>query len=168
MSILEAKKPENVKVNTLMSSKVIKIKGDNLIPHVAQAFRNHHISSAPVVNDESEIIGFVTLGDCLKCMVNCLFHENMKSKTVKDIMTTDVITINDTADIFELESLFVGKSLHDVPVVNQSGDLVGMVSRRDALAGIERLYNETTKYAEELKKPLELTLINRMKYLSKN
>lgn len=165
MSILTAKKPQDVTVKMLMTRKVISVREDFSVPNVAHIISKNDISSVPVLGDSDVIVGFVTISDCFKCMVNCLFHDEIKSKVAKDVMSTDIKSIGENADIFELENFFIQNGIHTAPVVTSSGELVGMISRRDALVGIEKLYAETLKYKGDLKEPLELTLTERMKYL---
>lgn len=168
MSILNAKRPENIKAHMLMSKKVLKIDRDTPVASVAQALTQHKLSSAPVLDKAGSVIGFITLGDCLKCLVNCLFHDHAIQKTAADVMTTNVVSASEETDLFELENLLVNRGIHDLPVINSDGELLGMISRRDAVAGIEKLYRDTNKYREELKTPLELTLCERMKYIARS
>jgi len=51
--------------------------------------------------------------------------------TAADIMTTDVHTIREDADIKDLAKLFVEHRVNAMPVLGQDGKLVGMVSQTD-------------------------------------
>ena len=50
---------------------------------------------------------------------------------IKNIMTTDLVTVNANASIDELEGIFKANNFHHVPVLNKEGKLVGIVSRED-------------------------------------
>lgn len=52
---------------------------------------------------------------------------------VKDLMTTDVAVIRRDADVHELEKLLLQKKVHGLPVVDENGSLVGVVSQTDLL-----------------------------------
>lgn len=52
-------------------------------------------------------------------------------QTAADIMTTDVHTIREDADIKDLAKVFVERKVNAMPVVDSEGKLVGMVSQTD-------------------------------------
>jgi CBS-domain-containing membrane protein len=58
----------------------------------------------------------------------------MGMKQVADLMTRDVAVINHKSDVHELEKLLLEKRVHGLPVVNDDGILVGVVSQTDLLA----------------------------------
>jgi len=55
----------------------------------------------------------------------------------KDIMTKQVICIQETAKIFELTKLLTEKMISGVPVCNKRGKVVGIVTERD-LIGLKK------------------------------
>jgi CBS domain-containing protein len=58
----------------------------------------------------------------------------MNTKRVADLMTRDVAVINRKSDVHELEKLLLEKRVHGLPVVNDEGILVGVISQTDLLA----------------------------------
>jgi CBS-domain-containing membrane protein len=58
----------------------------------------------------------------------------MSVKQVADLMTRDVAVINRKSDVHELEKLLLEKRVHGLPVVDDDGILVGVVSQTDLLA----------------------------------
>ncbi len=168
MSILNATKPVDVRVSMLMNKKIISVQTDFSVPDVAHLLTRHNISSVPVLNKELSVVGFVTLGDCLKCMVNCLYHGHNNLMEAKDIMTKEVVKVPETLDLFSLEDLLISKNIHDAPVVNENDEMVGMITRKAAVKGIEQLYRETLQYKASIKEPLEMTAHERMRYTMKH
>lgn len=51
----------------------------------------------------------------------------------RDVMTTDVIVARPEASVYEIACLMTEKRISGVPVVNKSGDVIGMVSESDLL-----------------------------------
>ncbi len=49
----------------------------------------------------------------------------------KDIMTTEVITINETAKIYELTKILAEHKISGVPVCDADGNVVGIVTAAD-------------------------------------
>ena len=58
----------------------------------------------------------------------------MSVKQVADLMTRDVAVINRKSDVHELEKLLLERRVHGLPVVNDDGILVGVISQTDLLA----------------------------------
>ncbi len=84
----------------------------------------------------------------------------------KDIMTTNVITVNQSAPIPLIAKILVENSISGVPVVDNENNLVGMVSEGDLLRketnprlpdhinilGAFIYYNGVERYHDDLKK----------------
>lgn len=58
----------------------------------------------------------------------------MPVEQVADLMTRDVAVINYKSDVHELEKLMLERRVHGLPVVNDDGILVGVISQTDLLA----------------------------------
>lgn len=57
----------------------------------------------------------------------------------KDIMTRDVVTVTPETGVTEIARLLLERRFNGVPVVNQSGDLVGVISQSDLIAEQKKL-----------------------------
>ncbi len=58
----------------------------------------------------------------------------MKEKLARDIMKTDVITVRPETSIEELGRLFIEKDISGAPVVDEDGNLVGIVTENDLIS----------------------------------
>ncbi|MCB0361274.1 MAG: CBS domain-containing protein [Bdellovibrionales bacterium] len=168
MSFVSAKRPQVPKVSDLMTTQVICVHSDYNIPNVAKILNSHKISSAPVLNGDGGIVGFISVEDCMKCLVHCLFHDQLIPKTAADVMTKTVKSIKCDADLLSLEEFFSQQNLRHAPVVDESFHLVGMVSRKDVLSALEKLYVKTTDFKTELKKPFELDRVTKLKMVAEH
>jgi CBS domain-containing protein len=63
--------------------------------------------------------------------------------TAKDIMTKDVITVKPDTSIEELASLLVEHQISGAPVVDESGNLYGIVTENDLISRSKRLHIPT-------------------------
>ncbi len=61
----------------------------------------------------------------------------------KDIMTGDVITINSEATVEELARLLIQHKISGVPVVDDRGGLIGVVTENDLISQNKRLHIPT-------------------------
>lgn len=61
----------------------------------------------------------------------------------KDIMTTNVITVKPSTTIEELSQKLIEYNISGVPVVNDAGDLIGIVTENDLISRNKRLHIPT-------------------------
>jgi CBS-domain-containing membrane protein len=61
----------------------------------------------------------------------------------KDIMTRDVITVKPTTTIEELARTFIEKKISGAPVVDDNGDVIGIVTENDLISQNKRLHIPT-------------------------
>ena len=59
--------------------------------------------------------------------------------TAKDIMTAEVITISPDTEVAQAAKLLLTKRINGVPVVNDSGELVGILCQSDLIAQQKKL-----------------------------
>lgn len=60
--------------------------------------------------------------------------------TIRSIMTTNVITVRETAPLSEVARIIVAHHLSGVPVVDDTGRMVGIISERDVLREMHPLF----------------------------
>ncbi len=66
----------------------------------------------------------------------------------KDIMTRDMITIHHTASLRELSKLLSERGITGVPVVDEEGHLLGMISMRDVIREEVRTLGANLEYQD--------------------
>ena len=62
---------------------------------------------------------------------------------VKDIMTTDVVTVTKETTIMELAKIFSARNLSSLPVLGADGELIGIVSETDLIEQDKNLHIPT-------------------------
>jgi CBS domain-containing protein len=100
-------------------------------------FLKHNISGAPVVDENGELVGILTVRDCFKCTLNACYYSEFGGK-VSDFMTTNVETVNPDTSIPDIAELFLKARYRRFPVMEQ-GRLIGLISRKDVLRGLHLL-----------------------------
>lgn len=75
--------------------------------------------------------------------------------TAKDIMTSDVVTIQKDASIKTLASLFIKHKVNGIPVVNDEGGAIGMVTEGDLIEQNKNLHIPTVIALFDAVIPLE-------------
>jgi len=77
------------------------------------------------------------------------------SKTAREIMTTELITVTPTTPIREFARICVEDNISGAPVLNLDGSLAGLVSKTDLL---ERLLEIEPRHAQETEALTDLWL----------
>ncbi len=112
----------------IMTRKVYTIRSDASAQEAAQLLDQHRISGLPVVDESNDIIGIVTEAD----IISKVDKEGLR---VSDIMSTEVISVNEETAASEIALLLTERKIKRVPVV-QDGKLVGIVSRADIVHAV--------------------------------
>ena len=104
-----------------------------------EKLRQYGFAAVPVIDDEGKYCGIVTEGDLLR---QVLQHENKaewEQIPLREAIRTDVKKpVNVMADMDELLSVAVNQNF--VPVVDDRGMFIGIVTRQDILRYFAREY----------------------------
>ncbi len=94
----------------------------------------HGVKALPVLDDGRRLAGIITLHDFF------VGHEaaGNASLHVGDIMTRDVLTAHPGQELVDLVPAFSDGGRHHLPVVDDRGHLVGMVTQSDMVAALFR------------------------------
>lgn len=150
-----------MKVEKLMSKEVMVVQEDTPVDRMIKLFRKHDITGAPVINEEGELKGVVSLSDLFRAEKGHDSHEfylnpswssvphheeKEYNSTVKDIMTKLVIHVEADDDIERACDLMVDLGIHRL-VVTREGKVVGNISSGDLV----REFRDRLKAAKQLR-----------------
>ncbi|WP_317042049.1 CBS domain-containing protein [Reichenbachiella faecimaris] len=132
-----------VSVSDYMSTRLITFHPEQSMMEVVDQLLKHRISGAPVVNDQKELCGVISEGDCLKEVVKGKYHNHpIMDGKVKDHMAQNVITILPGTNIFEAANMFLEKKIRRFPVLDETGKLVGQISQKDIMRAVKNIKSE--------------------------
>ncbi|MBL4605209.1 MAG: CBS domain-containing protein, partial [Flavobacteriaceae bacterium] len=129
-----SKPADQILVADYMTTKLITFKPEESIQEVIEKLIKNRISGGPVVNENNELIGVISEGDCIKHISESKYY-NMplgSSHTVKDSMVSEVETIDKNMNIFDAASKFISSRIRRFPIV-ENGKLIGQISQKDIL-----------------------------------
>ena len=133
------------KVSDFMTRDLITFKSSQSVEEVVNALIKHRISGGPVVNDNNELIGVISEGDCIKQISESRYYNMpMQDKTIEKHMATNVETIDGNMNIFDAASKFIEAKRRRFPIV-ENGKLVGQISQKDVLKAAMKLKGQTWK-----------------------
>lgn len=117
-----------LKARDVMTREVITIDPEAGLDEAIRTLVDNKISGMPVCDAAGAIIGMISERDIL----NFMFSGNLKATTVKEAMSTTVISFSPDADLEKLCLAMGEKQLRRIPIV-EGGKLVGIVSRRSII-----------------------------------
>ena len=123
---------EDIYVAQLMSTDLVTATPETLVEDAARLLMNNDISSLPVV-DGDDLVGILTTTD----FVTIVAHSEPKAETtVERYMTTDLVTTTAQVSVRDAADYMMANDCHHLPVVEESGHLIGMISSADLAAYI--------------------------------
>ena len=144
----------------IMTTDVIVANKNDIIANVANLLIKEKIGGLPVVDEENKVVGIISVTDIMKKeshvdsprMLNfiqgIIFLDDMKkfedemraiaAYKVEDLMSKDIITVNENDTFDYVANVMINKSINRVPVVDENNFLKGIICRYDI---IKAMYN---------------------------
>ena len=141
----------------VMTTDVITVDPDMTVQDFAKLLAERGISGAPVIDADGRLVGIISEGDLLHRaeigtarrhrvrrrswwldhFASDLAREYVKShgRTVKDIMTRDVVTVTEDTELADVAALLEAKRIKRVPVM-RAGKVVGIISRANIVRAV--------------------------------
>jgi CBS-domain-containing membrane protein len=143
----------------IMTQEVISVSQNTSIKDLADLFIKHKVNGFPVLDEDGKLTGIVTEKNLIEQNKNLhiptvialfdaviylesekKFEEEMKrfnATQVKDICSTNVITVSANTDFNEIASLMATKDVHSIPVV-EGKKILGIIGKLDIIKGLAR------------------------------
>ena len=135
------------KVTSVMTARPVMATETTGFKEIASLLAEHRISALPVVNEVGRLVGVVSESDLLlKETFDSLDHSHLLESSHKrrdrakaeallarDLMTSPALSIGPSAVITEAARLMHDKNVKRLPVVDENGRVVGIVTRGDLL-----------------------------------
>ena len=144
----------------IMTTDVIVAKKNDSIANVATLLIREKIGGLPVVDEENKVVGIISETDIMQKetdiesprVINFFqgliflddikkLEEDMKKVAaykVEDLMSKDIITVNEDDSFDYVANVMIKKSINRVPVVDKENFLKGIICRYDI---IKAMYN---------------------------
>ena len=121
-------------ISEICNREVIVVQCNDTILEAAKLMRQHHVGDVLVVEDRGGVrtpVGIVTDRDLVvEIMAPDL---DQMVITVGDIMAPDLVTVKENTGVFEAIQYMRAKGVRRLPVVDDSGGLVGILTLDDLL-----------------------------------
>ncbi|MCS7143911.1 MAG: CBS domain-containing protein [Archaeoglobaceae archaeon] len=120
----------DIPVKEIMTRDVCKASIDENIHSVAKRMVEYGVGSA-VIMDGRKPVGIVTEKDLIAKVV--AKNKSPSSVKVREVMSSPLITIRPTTSVREAANIMTKRGIRRLPVVNDSGELVGIITDNDIL-----------------------------------
>jgi CBS domain-containing protein len=125
-----------MKVQQLMTSEVQTCHPDDALHSAAEKLWTHDIGCLPVVDHDGRLCGMITDRDI--CMAAYTQGRSLSEIPISTAMSKEVYACTTNDNINAAEEAMRSHQVRRLPVVNDSGELVGIVSLNDIAREAER------------------------------
>lgn len=152
----------------IMTGSVIVVRETDSLQIAIETLRSEHITGAPVVDAAGKLVGIFSMRDLFVSAESeddrptfvPLSHERDRTswdlfdraaatdyagQTVKDRMSTHVASVTGHASLIDVARVMCDGHWHRVPVVDRSGEILGIISTMDVLAAIVNAADEAAR-----------------------
>lgn len=163
-----------MKVHDVMSTDVVTVEPDTPLKDAALELARRRISGVPVVNADGAVLGVLSEADViakertepagsgfLRWLLDPAdpwLRKRVEATTAGEAMSTPAITIGPDRPIGDAATLMLDEGVNRLPVVDEEGRLVGLVSRADVLRSFVR-------EDEEIRAEIEQDIVKRVLWL---
>ena len=138
----------------IMTTEVITVTTETSVRDLADILWKNHISGAPVIDSDDELVSVVTESDLIdqnkkvhipkmiSILDSVLFLEKpgkmkediqkMTGATVRDIMAKELVTVTADTPLDEIATIMAEKNFHTLPVV-AGKKLIGVIGKSDII-----------------------------------
>lgn len=121
----------------IMSREVTAVRAESRIEDAWRTLVAGRIRQAPVLDSAHRLVGIVSERDLLTVLnVEGGAVRNVLARTVAEVMASPVVSADPVADIRRVARVLLDTGFTGVPVVNETGEMVGFVSRGDILRAV--------------------------------
>lgn len=134
----------------IMSRDVIGVAPESTPRRVWDLMRRHRLTAVPVLSARRKVLGIVTQSDLLahamgdgrgglRRFPHRLFGRRDEVRAA-DVMSTGFTPVSGATPVTTLVPLMSDGGLHHMPVVDDGGCLIGIVTQTDLVAGLHRMW----------------------------
>ena len=146
-----------MKVRDYMTADVISVDRTANVAEIASLLKKHRITGVPVLDAEKRLLGLVTHEELINIFIPHYLHMfdelaflddlgEIEAQTMaeieptlflaEDVMVTDLITATPETSVMKVAALMLNRKLVLVPVVDNEGRVVGVMSRNDVSSAL--------------------------------
>jgi len=119
-----------LKIEEVMTKNPSVVSPETVMDDILEIFRKNRISGTPVVSN-GQLFGIVSIEDLIRCL-----KANDLRSPVSKYMSSKLLTIRKSDPVIEALKLFVNSHFGRLPVLDEQGNLCGIITKGDITSGI--------------------------------
>ncbi|MFH0913621.1 MAG: CBS domain-containing protein [Candidatus Omnitrophota bacterium] len=145
-----------MKVKEIMTKEVKSVSPDTSVQEALNLLEKLQISGLPVIDDKDKLVGMFTEKDVLGYILpsyidkvgHFIYEENPKATKKKfadlsnikisQLMRKEVVTTTEDTALCEVARIMLIQKARRIPVLDRSGNVVGIIARCDVLKAFEK------------------------------
>jgi CBS domain-containing protein len=173
-----------MRARDIMTPNIVAVDPDTSVQDLAKLLSERGISGVPVVDTVGRLVGIVTEGDLLHRAEAgterrpaprrawwleiaskgelARYYVKSHARKVKDVMTTEVVSITDTTELADIAILLETKRIKRVPVLRDA-KIVGIVSRADLVRALAATKSKPVADADTDDRTIRRRLLTELK-----
>ncbi|MCP4320294.1 MAG: CBS domain-containing protein [Alteromonadales bacterium] len=120
-----------------MSAKSLSFKKDMTIETAVEILLESKQIGGPVVDNTGRVIGWLSEQDCLAKMLEASYYCELVA-LVEDVMVSKAVTVTGDMSIVDLAQMMLKVAPKIYAVVDDEDHYVGLISRKNVLAGMNK------------------------------
>lgn len=124
-----------VAVSAIMTRNVVCVRPDLTLDAATALFLESGLRSAPVVDQEGKLIGFVSESEVL---LDVQTHSHSGARTVGDVMLPYALTLPESATVTRAAAVMAFEGQSRLAIVSRKGAVVGVLSASDIMYWLAR------------------------------
>lgn len=149
-------------VQDLMTRRPAVVTPGTAVKEALVVLDRHRVTSLPVVDDAGRVLGVVSEADLIRDSVAQdrrssilpTTEANDRPGTVADVMSRLAVTVQPHTDLADAVELMTSTSVKSLPVVDEHGRIVGIVSRSDVVHALARADDTLAAELDDLMRSL--------------
>ncbi|ACR78755.1 CBS domain-containing protein [Kosmotoga olearia] len=142
----------HIKAGEIMTKNIITMTPERTLWQAKELMKLRKISGIPIVNRDNKLLGIVSIED----IIVALEKDHIRDK-IGEHMTKDVIVLKPDEELESILQKFDRYRYGRFPVVDESGKLVGLVTKKDIISAILERFRIIYVHDERRSRVLENT-----------
>ncbi len=127
---------DELRVEEALEAAKYRVYPDTPISEVIDLMVRRGLRAVPVVGEQYEVLGIITIGDALREVIRDGTTEDAGAdeapRAARDVMTRAVLCVSETQPLADAARMMAHRSVDQLPVV-RDGQLIGLVHREAVL-----------------------------------
>ena len=143
-------------VREIMSRRPVTVSVDATVREALAVLAEHRVTALPVLDRDGALVGVLSEGDLVRDLVgdDPRAHArpaptvDRRRHLVSEVMAAQPVTVRPATDVSTAVRVLVSRGFKSLPVLDDAGDLVGVVSRSDVVRVLARSDEEIARQVD--------------------